>query len=49
MFNKELSYQLDAVIILLEAPHIPFLIRLALRYLKRRLERDIPAWQTRNR
>lgn len=40
MFNREHSYQLDAVIILLEAPQ-PFLIRLALRWLKRRLERSI--------
>lgn len=40
MFNKQLSAQLDAVIILLEAPQ-PFLIRLALRYIKRRLEQGI--------
>lgn len=40
MFKREVSYQLDAVIFLLES-HPPFLIRLALRYLKRRLERDI--------
>lgn len=46
MFNKELSSRLDAVIILLEAPQ-PFLIRMALCWLKRRLERDIPAWQSR--
>lgn len=46
MFDKHLSAQIDAVIILLEAPQ-PFLIRLVLRYLKRRLERDIPAWQNR--
>lgn len=40
MFNKHISYQLDAVIILLEAPQ-PFLIRLVLRYLKRRLEQSM--------
>lgn len=40
MFNKHLSNQLDAVIILLEAPQ-PLLIRLALRWLKRRLEQSI--------
>jgi hypothetical protein len=44
MFDRSKSYQLDAVIVLLEAPQ-PFLIRLALHWLKRRLERDIPAWQ----
>lgn len=42
-FNRQTSLMLDAVIILLEAPQ-PFLIRLALQ---RRLERDIPAWQSR--
>jgi hypothetical protein len=40
MFNKELSLQLDAVIVLLEAPQ-PFLIRLVLLWLKRRLEQSI--------
>jgi hypothetical protein len=40
MFKRETSYQLDAVIYLLDS-HPPFLIRLALRFLKRRLERDI--------
>lgn len=40
LFDKQLSLRLDAVIILLEAPQ-PFLIRLALRWLKRRLEQSI--------
>jgi hypothetical protein len=41
MFKREISYQLDAVVYLLDS-HPPFLIRLALRYYKRRLERNIP-------
>lgn len=41
IFDRSLSYQLDAVVYLLES-HPPFLIRLALRYFKRRLERGIP-------
>lgn len=42
IFDRSLSYQLDAVIVLLESPQ-PLFIRLFLRYLKRRLERGIPA------
>jgi hypothetical protein len=41
MFKREISYQLDAVVYLLDS-HPPFLIRLALRYFKRRLERNTP-------
>lgn len=41
IFDRSLSYQLDAVIVLLESPQ-PFLIRLALRWLRRRLEQGIP-------
>lgn len=40
MFNRDISNQLDAVIILLEA-RPPFLIRLVLRLWKRRLEQAI--------
>ena len=40
MFDRNKSLQLDAVIILLEAPQ-PFFIRLALRWLKRRLEQGM--------
>lgn len=38
MFKRETSYQLDAVIYLLDNKP-PFMIRLALQYLKWRLER----------
>jgi hypothetical protein len=48
MFDKSKSSQLDAVIILLEAPQ-PILIRLALRYLKRRLEQSIACPISRSR
>jgi len=41
IFDPDLSYQIDAVVILLDSPQ-PFFIRLFLRYLKRRLERGIP-------
>lgn len=42
IFDRSKSYQLDAVIVLLEASRpYPLLIRLALRWLKRRLEQSI--------
>jgi hypothetical protein len=40
MFKREISYQLDAVVYLLDS-HPPLVIRLALRWFKRRLERAI--------
>lgn len=40
-FNRQVSNQLDAVVFLLDM-HLPLLVRLALRYLKRRIERGIP-------
>lgn len=40
MFNRDISLQIDAIVILLDAGQ-PFLIRLVLRYIKRRLERAI--------
>jgi hypothetical protein len=41
MFKRETSYKIDAVVYLLESKP-PILIRLALRWWKRVLERDIP-------
>lgn len=48
IFDRNTSYQLDAVIILLEAPQ-PFFIRLVLRFLKRRLEQSIQCPTQRSR
>lgn len=41
MFNRDISLQIDAIIVLLDAGQ-PFLIRLVLRYWKRHLEQAIP-------
>lgn len=41
MFNRDLSYQLDAIVYLLER-RPPWLVRLALRWYKARLEMQIP-------
>ena len=43
MFRSDLSYRLDAVIILLDM-RPPWYVRLALRIYKRVLERGIPQW-----
>jgi hypothetical protein len=41
MFNPDLSYQLDAVVYLLER-RPPLLVRLVLRWYKARLEMQLP-------